>query len=134
MNKNRIKVSRKKVLYSLLVIVPLGFASKFYSGHAAWWFNDYVGGMFYEIFWCLVAIFVWPQASGFWIAFWVLGITSMLEFCQLWHPPVLETIRSTFIGRTLIGTSFAWWDFPYYVIGSGIGLFWIKMLRKRSYD
>jgi len=123
-------VFRIRVALSLLFIIPLGFASKFYRGPDAWWFNDYAGGMLYEIFWCLVLTFVWPRASDFKIAFWVLGITSFLEFLQLWHPYFLEIIRSTFIGRTLIGTSFTWLDFPYYVIGCSLGVVWIKGLRK----
>lgn len=131
--KDQVRTFRKKVLISLLVLTPLGFASKFYPGPGAWWFNNYSGGMFYEIFWCLGAVFLWPRASGAMVAFWVFIVTSLLEFCQLWHPPGLELIRGTFMGRTLIGTSFSWWDFPYYFIGCGIGLLWIWMLRKSSH-
>ena len=93
------------------------------------WFNDYAGGILYEVFWCLVLIFVWPSASALGIALWVLGVTCFLEFLQLWHPPFLELVRSTFVGCTLIGTSFTWWDFPYYIIGCGIGWSWIVLLR-----
>jgi len=130
---DQVRAFRKKVLISLLVLTPLGFASKLYPGPGAWWFNNCAGGMFYEIFWCLVAVFIWSRTSGLWIASWVFIITSMLEFCQLWHPPVLEVIRGTFIGRTLIGTSFSLWDFPYYIIGCGIGLLWIWMLRRSTF-
>jgi hypothetical protein len=38
----------------------------------------------------------------------VLVATCLLEFLQLWHPPLLEAVRSTFIGRTVLGTSFTW--------------------------
>ena len=62
------KTARFRVLLSLLFMLPLGFASKFYRGPGAWWFNDYAGGLLYEVFWCLAAAFVWPRASGFRIA------------------------------------------------------------------
>ena len=121
---------RGRIVLSLLFLVPVGFATKFYKGPSAWWFNDYAGGMLYEVFWCLVAVFVWPKFSSLKIAFWVLGVTSSLEFLQLWHAPFLQIIRSTLIGRTLIGTSFSWLDFPYYVIGCFEGWLWIRFLRR----
>lgn len=127
--KNKIQYFRGKIIASLILIIPLGFASKLYKGPGSWWFNDYAGGMLYEIFWCLVAAFIWPRASGLRIALWVLGVTSFLEFLQLWRPYFLEIVRSTFIGRTLIGISFTWWDFPYYVIGCCIGWLWIRLLK-----
>ena len=128
----RVPIPRRKILITLLVVIPLGFGSKFYRGPGAWWFNDYAGGILYEVFWCLVVAFMRPEASGLRIALWVLGITSLLECLQLWHPPLLEIIRSTFVGRTLIGTSFTWWDFPYYLIGCGVGWAWIGLLRKSA--
>ncbi len=103
------KTLRLPTRISLLIITPLGFASKFYIGPpGAWWFNDYAGGIFYEIFWCLVVILLLPYTSAFLVASFVLVITCFLEFLQLWHPPFLEAIRSTFIGSALIGTTFTW--------------------------
>ena len=124
------KTHRLAALVSLLVVTPIGFASKFYSGPGAWWFNNYAGGVMYEIFWCLVGFSLWPRASTVLIAVRVLGITCSLEFLQLWHPHFLEIVRATFIGRTLIGTSFSWWDFPHYFVGCCAGWFWIKSLGR----
>ncbi|MCP4252717.1 MAG: DUF2809 domain-containing protein [Candidatus Scalindua sp.] len=123
-------------LYSfilLLIVTPLGFASKFYSGPGAWWFNNYAGGILYEMFWCFLTTLLFPCASAFWIACLVLGITCTLEFLQLWHTLFLESIRSTFIGRTLIGTTFAWWDFPHYFIGCFASWFIIRTKGKNKY-
>jgi hypothetical protein len=116
----------------LLIITPLGFASKFYTGPDAWWFNNYAGGILYEMFWCFLVILLFPYATAFWVACLVLGITCLLECLQLWHPLFLESIRSTFIGSTLIGTTFAWWDFPHYAIGCFAGWFIIKPKRGRN--
>ncbi len=116
----------------LSVITVLGFVSKFYRGPGAWWFNNYAGGLLYEIFWCLIGTFFFPRVKPFWIVLWVFGITCSLEFLQLWHPPFLEAIRSTFIGQTLIGTTFSGWDFLYYLIGCGIGWLWLKQVSLGS--
>ena len=61
------------------------------------------------------------------IAVGVLLATCVLEFLQLWHPPWLQVMRSTFLGESLFGTSFSWWDFPAYVVGAVVG--WIVLRR-----
>ncbi len=116
----------------LLIITPIGFYSKFYSGPAECWINDSLGGLLYEIFWCLILFFLLPKTRSIIIAGGVLIITCVLEILQLWHPPILQTIRKTFIGKTLIGTSFVWSDFFYYFIGCCIGFFIIQFLKKKN--
>jgi len=107
-------------MVSLLIVVPTGFYSKFYTGPGSNWANNSLGGVFYELFWCLL-IFLFLSNSKPWIiATLVLIITCFLEFLQLWHHPFLELIRSNFIGRIVVGTSFAWSDFLYYFLGCGI--------------
>ena len=120
---------RKWTLVSLILIIPTGFYSKFYRGPAAAWVNDSLGGVFYEIFWCLLILLFLPRVKPWIIALCVSVVTCILEFMQLWHPPFLEILRSNFMGRTLLGTTFTWTDFPYYFLGSGIGWFWIKHLQ-----
>jgi hypothetical protein len=124
-------MSRQRLftLIALIVIFPLGFFTKFYSGPGHSWFNDSLGGLLYEIFWCLVAFFLLPRAKPIVISLWVLAITCALEFLQLWHPPFLELMRSNFIGRTIIGNSFNPMDFPYYFAGSALGFFILKGLK-----
>ncbi|MCP4539306.1 MAG: DUF2809 domain-containing protein [Chloroflexi bacterium] len=117
---------RKRAFLSLLVITPLGFALKLYTGPVQNWINNYAAGMLYEIFWCLALFFFWPRREHAGkIAVGVLFITCILEVLQLWHPWALEQIRATFLGRTLLGTVFSWWDFPHYVLGCGLGWLWI---------
>ena len=47
---------------------------------------------------------------------------GLLEVLQLWHPPFLEALRGHFLGRTVLGTTFSWSDFPHYVAGAVLGL------------
>ena len=120
-----------KIVISILIITLIGFFSKFYNGPAKKWVNDSLGGVFYEIFWCLVILLFCRNLKPWKIALIVLLTTCFLEFLQLWHPDFLEYMRSFFIGKTILGTSFGWSDFPYYFIGSGIGWFWIRQLKKK---
>ena len=126
------KVSNKRfwTLILIFIIVPIGFYSKFYSGPGKDWINNSLGGVLYEIFWCLfiflflIKIKIWKIAVSVFIA------TCILEVMQLWHPQSLEYIRSFFLGRTLIGTSFSWFDFIYYLIGSIIGYLLLNRLQR----
>jgi len=107
----------------LIIIIPIGFLTKFYTGPFSIWVNNSLGGLFYEIFWCLVIAFIFVKAQPIKIGIWVFVVTCLLEFLQLWHPPFLELFRNNFFGRTILGSSFNWMDFPYYFFGSLMGYF-----------
>ena len=130
MRSIKYKQQRIAVLISLIIVVPLGFLSKFYAGFGAKWFNDSFGGLLYEIFWCLLIFLILPRLKPINIAVGVFIVSCILEIMQLCHPPFLEVIRSYFIGRTIIGTSFVWSDFIYYILGSTFGWLWIERIRK----
>jgi hypothetical protein len=125
-------VSRCPIFLYLLIVTPLGLLTKFYQGPAEAWINNYAGGILYELFWCLAVALVWPRVLGWRIALWIFIVTSALEFTQLWQTPFLESIRSTFIGRAFIGTSFSWLDFPHYALGCTMGWACIQRLQKRK--
>lgn len=121
---------QKRAFILLLLITPIGFYTKVYSGSGASWVNNSLGGVFYEIFWCLIIFFFFQNSRALMIAVLVFIITCFLEVLQLWHPKFLEIIRVNFIGRTVFGTSFSLHDFIYYFIGSGIGYLILYHLQK----
>ena len=114
----------------LIVLVPIGFYSKIYSGTGHEWINNKLGGVFYEIFWCLIFFILLPKSKPLGIVLSVFIITCILEFVQLLNNEFLEIIRSNFIGQTIIGNSFTWNDFPYYMIGSALGYFILNVIEK----
>ncbi|WP_017304284.1 DUF2809 domain-containing protein [Spirulina subsalsa] len=114
-------------LFYLLLIIPLGLSAKFYQGWGSAWVNDSFSSIFYEMAWCLVFFLIFPRRQAIWpIALGVFLCTSILEFLQLWHPPWLQTIRATLLGRLILGVAFDWSDFLYYVIGSVLGGFLLQ--------
>jgi hypothetical protein len=121
----------RAMVFWLWVIVPLGFYTKFYSGPAENWVHGSLGGVFYEIFWCLLAAWLFPRTAPGKIALAVLLCTCALEFLQLWHPAWLQVVRGYFIGQAILGDCFAWSDFLYYFIGGALGWLWIKGLCKQ---
>jgi hypothetical protein len=115
---------------SLAVVIPAGFCGKFYKGPGAHWVNDSLGGVAYDIMWCLVLGLCLPRWKAPRIAAVVLTATCVLEFMQLWHPPWLEWMRGYFLGRTILGSTFDWWDFPYYFAGSALGWLWLRIVNR----
>lgn len=121
-----------RVIVALCAVVPAGFALKFlYQGPGAIWADRYGAAILYEIFWILVLRLCAPGVSPAAAAAWVFVVTCLLETLQLWHPAVLEAIRSTFIGAVLLGTTFDALDFPHYALGCGIGYLSAVALRRR---
>ena len=115
---------------SLLIVVPIGFATKFYSGPATLWVKHSLGGVWYEIFWCLLLSLFGPTRRAGSIVAVVFLATCGVEFSQLWRPPWLEDLRNFFLGTTLLGTSFTWSDFPYYALGCSLGWLWLIWLHR----
>ena len=123
-------ISKNKwTLLAIILIVPLGFYSKFYDGPAYNWVNNSLGGVLYVIFWSLLFSLLAARSKSWKIVSLVFLITCAIEFLQLWHPPFMETIRSTFIGATLFGNSFSWLDMAHYIIGALASLGLLKILR-----
>jgi len=124
---------RLGLLLLLAAVTPLGFWTKVYDGPAHPWFNHYGGGVLYEVFWILAAALIVPtRRAAVWIAAGVFAVTCALEVLQLWHPAWLQTVRQTFLGKTLLGTTFVWWDFPHYALGCLLGYGLVRILLART--
>jgi hypothetical protein len=123
---------RGKLLIALAVVTPLGFATKLAPGLDAPWIRFYAGGALYEIFWVLLVLALAPRWPPGRVAFGVWIATSALEVLQLWSSPLLEEIRGTFLGRTLIGSTFSWWDFPIYALGCGLAVLLVRGLERQG--
>ena len=109
---------RYRFLFVAVLLVPVGVATKLYTGPADAWVRAHAGGFIYVLFWCLLVLAIWPRLSSWVVGGAVFTVTSALEFLQLWHPAPLEAVRATFVGHLLIGSSFSWPDFLYYGAGS----------------
>ncbi|MDM3845524.1 MAG: DUF2809 domain-containing protein [Aphanizomenon gracile PMC644.10] len=111
----------KLIIISTLIVIAMGFFFKYYRGIGHEWLNNYGAAIFYEIFSCLFAFgFFRSKKAVIQIPIWVFILTCIVEFLQLWHPPLLEAIRATF----------AWWDFPHYLLGSILGWLCLEKLRE----
>ncbi|MFM7408240.1 MAG: DUF2809 domain-containing protein [Cuspidothrix sp.] len=123
-----LKNIRLVTFISLTIILIIGLLYSKYR-YSVSWLNQEIGGIFYIIFWCLLAFLFIPKRSTVWqIPLWVLAITSLIEFIQLWHLPFLDYLRSFWWGKMVLGSVFNWADFPYYFIGAGLGWLGLKII------
>ena len=123
---------RRLALCSIVLVVSVGLWTKAYRGLLEVWVNDSLGGVFYEVFWCLAALVAVPRAPAWKVAVTVLATTCALEVLQLWSPALLAVTRTHFIGATLLGTTFSWLDFPHYLLGCSLGWAWMIAIQRRA--
>ena len=123
---------KSEVLIWLAAVVVGGVATKLYAGPVSHWVSTSFSGVFYVMFWCLLFFFIFPRGNIGLIAVLVFVATSLVEVSQLYRPPLLSSFRSSFVGRSLLGTTFVWSDFCYYLAGCLLGWFLMKHIQERT--
>ena len=123
---------RAKALVILVLLVPAGFGAKAYEGSGSELMNNSLAGSLYVVFWCVALFWVFPAINALFNALSVLSITSAIEFLQLWKTPLLDSVRDTFWGKTLLGTTFSPSDFAYYLFGAVAGFLLLGMLKREA--
>lgn len=128
--KDNYRRKRIILLIMMIILIPAGLLMKRYSGAGHLLFNNKLAGILYVVFWSFFAAFIFVRRNPLLLVVIVFLITCGLEFLQLYSNPLLDQIRSTFLGRTLIGNTFSWSDMLYYLIGSILSWYWLKKIDK----
>lgn len=113
----------------LLFLIFIGILTKFYSGFGFEFVHNHLGGLIYVIFWILFFSIIFSKSTSLKISIWVFIITSIIEFTQLIHTPILDKFREYFLFRALFGCTFNPTDFIYYLLGAFLGFFLLKAAR-----
>lgn len=108
---------RKILTAVILILIPLGFATKYPALPYADWLRSSAGDVLYPMFWYFVLLWIFPRLKPLSAAAAVFAFSAAVEMTQLYEWPVLVFLRRSFLGRTLVGTSFSWDDMGYYFIG-----------------
>jgi hypothetical protein len=124
------KVALLKAVVLVVIIAGLGFFSKLYPPFEGTWIANHLAGLFYVTEVCLVIYIVFPSHSSSIYALIAFFLTAIIEFFQLWDPSFLMSIRGTFIGQTILGSSFNWLDFPLYLGGALLGWALLRWIIK----
>ncbi|MGI9592332.1 MAG: DUF2809 domain-containing protein [Myxococcota bacterium] len=114
------------------MLVPLGLLTKFYSGPGSDWVATQAGGFLYVVFWVFLVLAIAPGLCAGVVSAAVFAVTCALEILQLWHPPLLIQLRSTFLGHALLGSTFSWIDIPYYAAGCLVAYAAARIVQSHS--
>jgi hypothetical protein len=82
------------------------------------------------IFWAFVTALIFVRKKPIFLVGIVLITTILLEFSQLSDHAFLEEIRSFYLGRALIGSSFNWTDIFFYFLGAIFAVFYLRKIDK----
>ena len=127
---------RFRTLLALLTVTIFTFAVKFYPGPGYQFVNDWgPASVGYEVFFMLLVFLVVPHRSAIapiTISFCLA--TCALEFLQLWRPPWLQSLRSTFPGKGLLGDTCSWWDLPTNPFACLLGWYLLRWLDSLTSD
>lgn len=78
-----------------------------------------------DALWSLVVFFalgmVFTRATTLQVALTAVAFSWAIEFLQLYHAPWIDSIRSTVLGRLVLGSTFNSPDLVAYVIGVVLG-------------
>ncbi len=131
MPKFNYKNYRIALLVGIVLIIPLGYSVRFATGLGLPLLQDIAGSLAYQVLLMLLVAFFYPRASLVKVAIWVCVASCAGELLQLWQPPLLQTIRATWLGRIVLGNTFTVSDFPPYAMGSFLGWLGLKWLRRK---
>ena len=107
---------RLRILISLALLVIVGLVMKL-SG-VTWLANSF-GGVLWVMFFAGLGLLVRPRCdAAIPAATGAFLLACLVEVSQLSDAVILGMVRRTFPGRLLVGTTFAWSDFVYYLIGA----------------
>ncbi|RPI00024.1 MAG: DUF2809 domain-containing protein [Calditrichaeota bacterium] len=109
---------RLTLMLIIAILTPLGFATKFYHFAGKAWVNNYAGDILYPMFWFFCLLLIFPRFSPSAAAILVFLFSSLVEFTQLFSTSLTQFMRSSFLGRVLVGSSFSLIDIFYYAVGA----------------
>lgn len=119
-----------KALVLIVVIAASGCLAKIIPNGGETWISNHLAGLFYVTELSLILfLFFYEHFIGLLVLAAFL-LTSLVEFTQYWHPAFLEPVRSSFLGHTIIGSTFSWLDFPWYIGGAVLGWLLLRWVKK----
>ena len=117
-------MNRNRIIYGLLtlLILLMGLASRRFFGDIPF-VKTYVG----DVLWALMVFYGlaflvnrWPTKA---VVLATLLFSFSIEISQLYHAPLIDSLRATRLGGLVLGFSFVWSDLLCYSVGVLIGSF-----------
>lgn len=116
-------MKRRRLAYSILylLIIPMGYSTR----RMPHWYHSFIAEFGGDTLWATMFVFlfraIWPKPALWKIALGTYLFCLAIEVSQLYHAPWIEGLRSTFLGRMLLGSGFLWSDWLCYLTGVILG-------------
>ena len=127
----RNRKSLVKAIVLIIIVAALGVLAKMVPAGEALWISNHLAGSFYVVELSLILYLIFPDHFNFLLVTAAFLLTSLVEFLQIWHPAFLEPVRSSFVGHTILGNTFSWLDFPWYLLGAFTGWLLLQWVKRR---
>jgi hypothetical protein len=113
----------------IVASVLVGYYLRFYQGPAQAWVHRFSGGLLSVCFWSFLLSLFLPDLRAKVLAVTITAFACGVELSLLIHQPMVTYLRGAFIGRSMVGPPFAWFDLAAYLVGGLLayaGLRWIR--------
>ncbi len=116
-------MKRNRVLYLFLTvfIMILGLLSRKIN-NLPYILDKYSGDCLWALMVFLLFAFIFNKRKIIFIGGLALIFSYGIEISQLYHGPLIDTIRNTTLGGLVLGFGFLWSDILCYTVGIGIGV------------
>ena len=121
---------RVDYLFSAIVVLFAGLASRRYRTHLPSFIGEYGGDFLWALMLFLVVSFILAGRPLFQRCIIALVLAFAVEVSQLYHAPWIDGIRSTTLGGLVLGFGFLWSDLVCYLVGITAGAFAELTMRR----
>lgn len=119
------KYSRIFYLILICTIILLGLLSRKISGVPL-----FIGDILWAIMIFFGIRFIIPESDVKVVAFISIIMCYLVEISQLYRADWINAIRSTLIGRLVLGQGFLWSDIIFYTVGVAVAYKLDRFLRR----
>ncbi len=117
---------RIRNIFYILGTIVLGLLSRQIE-----WIPAFTGDMLYAVMMFFIFRFIFVKESEMKIAFIALLATYCVEFSQLYKAKWIMSIRSTSIGKLVLGQGFLWEDILSYTVAIACILLCFNVVKRR---
>lgn len=120
--KGLTKITRRRIwlILGLLIVIPLGLASRIWGADLPVFISDNAGDALWTVAVYLSLAICLPRWSALKLGCLAIGISFGVEFAQMIDADWLNALRKTLPGRLLLGSGFLWVELIRYAVGAVI--------------
>lgn len=127
-----LRLKKFRFIYGIMVLLTiiLGLCSRKFSYILPGFIAPYVGDILWALMVFLLVRFIFISLKTPYVAIIGICFSYIIELSQLYHSPLIDSIRKTTLGGLILGFGFLWSDLVCYLIGILIGVLVDRYIQK----